>query len=934
MLPANPAAPSGSARRGGPAPCAPAPARVVGKFLRAGAERFLIKGVSYGTFAPDAGGYQFPPPARVAADFALMARSGINTVRTYTVPRPDFLDAAADRRLRVAAGVPWAQHVAFLDDRKLARAVRRDIVREVRRLAGHPATLLVAVGNEIPAGVVRWHGASRIERFLQDVYDDAKQAAPDALLTYVNYPPTDYLELGFFDVCAFNVYLHRGDDLRAYLAHLQVVAGNRPLLLAEGGADSLREGEAGQASLAAAQLRIAFEEGACGAVVFSWTDDWWRGGHAVDDWRFGLTDERRRPKPALADVALAFADAGFPPDRRRGWPKVSVLICARNAAETLDECLRSVAELDYPDYEVIVVNDGSTDATGEIARRHAGVTVVDVPHGGLSAARNAALVRAGGAIAAYTDADVRVDPAWLIYLVQPFLRSDVAGAGGPNVVPEDDPWMAQCVARSPGAPTHVLLDDREAEHVPGCNMAFRRDALLAIGGFDPAYHAAGDDVDVCWRLQARGSRIGFAPSALVRHRHRRTVRGYWRQQVGYGEAETQLMDNHPERFLNGHAVWRGRIYSSLPFVRAISRVRVNAGVWGTAAFPSVYSAHVPSMTYVPHLMEWQIGSVLLAAAAVASARFGQPALAVVAGLAAFAGLAATVIKCVGYGWRTDVRGLAAAGPFGRAAGRVLSRATIAWLHLLQPIARGWGRLRGKLWPPDVGARRAAAGLPAGPLRPRVAPGIGRAVRLLCRGQDRIELWSERWVDRAGLLTSITRELQARAVGRAVDAHDTWQQERDLAVATGRWGWLDLRTLLEEHEEGRCLFRVGVRHRLAPFGAALGMLAGAGLAASLLFGADLAAVLFLGAGLAAAAGMCRRIAQVDAGVRAVVEDAAGRHGMLVMRGADLADRAAAAGSESTRRPFVRRPPVAGGSEPVANADAGRADVLDLQPSGER
>ena len=909
---------------------APSP-RVVGKFLRVGAERFLIKGVAYGTFAPDADGYQFPPVTQVASDFALMAQSGVNTVRTYTVPRPEFMDAATDQGLRVAAGVPWAQHVAFLDDRRLARAVRKDIVREVRELARYPATLLVAIGNEIPSGVVRWHGASRIERFLRDVYDDAKQAVPDALLTYVNYPPTDYLDLPFFDVCAFNVYLHHGDDLRAYVAHLQVVAGNRPLLLAEGGADSLREGEQGQAALTATQLRIAFEEGACGAVVFSWTDDWWRGGHAVDDWRFGLTDERHRPKPALADVAVEFADAGFPPGHRGDWPRVSVLICARNAAETIDECLHSVAALDYPDYEVIVVNDGSTDATGEIARRHAGVTVIDTPHGGLSAARNAALVRADGEIVAYTDADVCVDPAWLIYLVQPFLRSNVAGAGGPNVVPEDDPWMAQCVARSPGSPTHVLLDDRSAEHVPGCNMAFRRGALLVIGGFDVAYHAAGDDVDVCWRLQARGQQIGFAPSALVWHRHRRTVRGYWRQQVGYGEAETQLMDNHPERFLNGHAVWKGRIYSSLPFVRAISRVRVNAGVWGTAAFPSVYSAHIPSMTYVPHLMEWQIGAVLLACAALASAWFGESALAVVAGLAGIAGLAITTAKCVGYGWRTDVRGLPAIGPFRARASRVLYRTTIACLHLMQPIARGWGRLRGKLWPPDIGARRAATGTRGRGAVERLE--TGRAIRLMCRGQDRMELWSERWVDRADLLTRITRGLETRAVGRAIDAHDTWQQERDLAVATGRWGWLDLRTLLEEHEEGRCLFRIGARHRLAPFGTMVGMLTGAGLAASLLLGAGWTAAFFLASGVAAAASMCRRIARVDAGVRAVVEEVAGQCGMLVMRGAERPARVPEAGAESTR-PFIRRPPVVGGPEPVAGEAAKRADVLDLQPSGER
>ncbi|MXY25397.1 MAG: glycosyltransferase [Acidobacteria bacterium] len=871
--------------------------RVVGKFLQVGSERFLIRGVAYGTFAPGSSGDQFPPPDRLAADFGAMAGAGINTVRTYTAPPNQLLDQAAEAGLHLFAGVPWAQHVAFLDDRKLARAARQEIVRAVRRLARHPATLLIAIGNEIPAGVVRWHGSARIEEFLRETYDEAKAAAPDALLAYVNYPPTDYLDLGCFDVCAFNVYLHREADLRAYLAHLQLVAGGRPLVLAEAGADSLREGRDGQASLAGMQVRTAFEEGVAGVVVFSWTDEWWRGGAMVDDWQFGLTDAARAPKPSLAAVARAYGAAGFPADARHAWPRVTVSVCARNAADTLDACLRSIRALDYPDYEVIVVNDGSTDATGAIAREHPGVTVIDTPHGGLSAARNAALHAGAGDLIAYTDADVEVDPAWLTYLVQPFLRSDAAGAGGPNVVPEDDPWRAQCVARAPGGPTHVLIDERTAEHVPGCNMAYRREALLAIGGFDPAYHAAGDDVDVCWRLQARGQRIGFAPSALVWHRHRRSVRAYWRQQVGYGEAETQLMGNHPERFLNGHAVWKGRIYSPLPFVRAISRVRVNAGVWGTAAFPSVYSAHIPSMTYVPHLMEWQVGSVLLGVTAFACFWIGQPEFGGVAAGASVSGIALTVWKCVGYGWRTELRGLPRIRPWGPRASRGIYRAMIAWLHLVQPVARGWGRLRGRLWPPEVAARRIGEEPSPRADWPRDAM---RALRLMSRGRVGLRFWSEHWVDRADLLTRIARRLETASVGRAIDAHDTWQQERDLAVATGRWGWLDLRTLLEEHGQGRCLFRVTARHRLTPFGATVGVGVAAGVGASLAAGSIAAAAVFGAVGLVAAARMGLQIAQVDAGVRAIIAEVAQERAMQSMTGAPATAAAATVADASFSR----------------------------------
>ena len=109
----------------------PDSARIVadGKFLQVGGERFLVKGVTYGTFAPDADGYQFPSIERVAEDFRLMAGLGINTVRTYTPPRLELLDEAAKYGLRVMVGLPWSQHVAFLDDRRLIHSIRRESAR-------------------------------------------------------------------------------------------------------------------------------------------------------------------------------------------------------------------------------------------------------------------------------------------------------------------------------------------------------------------------------------------------------------------------------------------------------------------------------------------------------------------------------------------------------------------------------------------------------------------------------------------------------------------------------------------------------------------------------------------------------------------------------------------------------------------------------------
>src|SRR4029453_7895867 len=167
-------------------------ARIVtdGKFLRAGDERFLVKGVTYGTFAPDAEAYQFPPMRQIAEDFRLMAALGLNTVRVYTPPRRDLLDEAARHGLRVMVGLPWSQHVAFLDDRRLRHDIERQIISTVRDLGDHPAAFLFALGNEIPPGIVRWHGHVRIERFLRRLYKSARDAGPEAPFASVHFRRT------------------------------------------------------------------------------------------------------------------------------------------------------------------------------------------------------------------------------------------------------------------------------------------------------------------------------------------------------------------------------------------------------------------------------------------------------------------------------------------------------------------------------------------------------------------------------------------------------------------------------------------------------------------------------------------------------------------------------------------------------------------------
>jgi O-antigen biosynthesis protein len=164
------------------------PVTVRGKFLYRGDEKLIVRGVTYGPFssAPGAGF----DPATAATDFAAMAEAQINAIRVYEPPPRWLLDLAQEHELLVMVGVPWEQHIAFLDT-GAARAIERRVRESVRSCAAHPAVLCYAVGNEIPATIVRWHGRRRVERFVARLCNAARDEDPGALVTYVNFPSTE-----------------------------------------------------------------------------------------------------------------------------------------------------------------------------------------------------------------------------------------------------------------------------------------------------------------------------------------------------------------------------------------------------------------------------------------------------------------------------------------------------------------------------------------------------------------------------------------------------------------------------------------------------------------------------------------------------------------------------------------------------------------------
>ena len=748
------------------------PLSVDGKFFARGPERVRLFGVTYGPFRPVIPDEPFPPAAMVRDDFDKILALGANAIRTYHVP-PEWLLELASERLGMLVDVPWSKHLCFLDSAVHRREARQAVARAARRGNRFDCVLAYSIGNEIPPDVVRWHGARRVERFLAELMDVSKQLHPSALVTYANYPPTEYLDLSFLDFLTFNVYLHDREVFRRYLFRLQNLVGEKPLVLGEIGMDTIRCGEVAQAEFLSGHLSATQLLGLAGGFVFSWTDEWHTGGHDVQDWAFGLTTADRLPKASY--FALQETMERPPVELLPRRPRVSVVVCSYNGAATLAECLRSLGKLNYPDYEVILVNDGSTDNTREIADRFPSVRSIHQPNLGLSTARNVGLQAATGEIIAYTDSDCYADPDWLTLLVSQLLEGDSAAVGGPNFTPQDG-WLAACVAASPGQPTHVLESDQVAEHIPGCNMAFWREALEAINGFDAQFRKAGDDVDVCWRLQQAGRWISFAPGAFVWHHRRQDPRSYLRQQAGYGEAEALLRFKHPDKFNGrGHGKWAGVLYGASLRGLVLDQAIVYRGTFGCGLFQCIYQPAPAYWAMAPGTLEWQS----LTAALLPLGLFWWPVWLLSAVMFALSLLVAAVqavqarLESKHDGWR--------------------ARLLVAGLCYLQPLVRSFARYKTRYL-----GHYAKNVRPLGPL----------ACRRRFQRLQETAFWTPAGrPSRTGLLHQLIDRLASRRCGTTVD---TGWSDADLEVFRGPWTAVRIRTVQEEHGSGNGVVRVGYR----------------------------------------------------------------------------------------------------------------------------
>lgn len=261
------------------------------------------------------------------------------------------------------------------------------------------------------------------------------------------------------------------------------------------------------------------------------------------------------------------------------------MIPVYNGARTIARTIKCVLNQSYRPYEIVIVDDGSTDDTAQTLETFAGqISYIFQPNRGPAAARNAGIRAARGNLIAFTDSDCLPSKNWLLNLIAEFDSPLVAGVGG-LVKSADGSWIGQYIDEA----GFLNPQPKNATQIPyliTANACFRRAALLEAGLFDERFRKpGGEEPELCLRLSKLGYDFRLAKEAIVLHHHRQTVIHLLKTVANYGEGAFIFGQLAPEKRLDRPHTILAQLIIKLPLAwRRASNYRPRYGIKKAVCF--------------------------------------------------------------------------------------------------------------------------------------------------------------------------------------------------------------------------------------------------------------------------------------------------------------------------------------------------------------
>ncbi|MBU2501945.1 glycosyltransferase [bacterium] len=228
--------------------------------------------------------------------------------------------------------------------------------------------------------------------------------------------------------------------------------------------------------------------------------------------------------------------------------RYSIIIPAFNATATLPGCIAALERQTIPrdQYEIIVIDDGSSDGTGFLAEE-LGARVLFMPrNGGQAAARNVGIAHSHGKITCFTDADCFPETDWLEQITAPLRNDPTLQAAKGAYLSDQTELTARFVQVEYEDKYDKLRSFKRISFVDTYSAAYRREVLDEVGGFDERFPIA-EDRELSYRVAAAGHAMVFQPQALVRHIHANSIGSYFRKKMHNGFWAGKAVNLYPER---------------------------------------------------------------------------------------------------------------------------------------------------------------------------------------------------------------------------------------------------------------------------------------------------------------------------------------------------------------------------------------------------